>query len=416
MKIAIIGTGISSMTAAWLLHKDHELTVFEADNRVGGHTNTVKADLDGQTWNVDTGFIVFNDRTYPNFIRLIDLLGVSWKPSNMSFGVRCDRSGLEWASMNLNALFTRRSSLLNPFFYRMVADILRFNRTAGELLHTGSEAETLGSYLNRKRYSRSFIEHYIVPMGAAVWSGSSRQMLEFPARYFVQFFTNHGMLQIFNQPVWRVIRGGSISYMEKLVLPFRNRIRLNAPVTRIERHGEYVTVKTPATEAERFDHVIIGAHSDQALRMLGDASNAEQEILGRFSYQENKAVLHYDERLLSSHRRAWASWNYHIPENPEDPVSVTYYMNRLQGLDAPHAFSVTLNNAKAIRPDRVIRTFTYHHPVYTAEAVAAQKRHTDISGRNRTHYCGAYWGYGFHEDGVNSGIAVASAFGRRFPD
>ncbi len=409
MRIAVIGTGISGMTAAWLLHRKHDLTVFEADSRIGGHTNTVRFDLDGNTWNVDTGFIVFNDRTYPNFIRLIERLGVAWQPSNMSFGVKCGRTGLEWASMGMNSLFTQRCNAVSPRFLRMVAEILRFNRTAGELLEPGSDEETLGAYLERKRYSRTFIDYYIVPMGAAIWSASIRQMLEFPARYFVRFFTNHGMLQILDQPVWRVIRGGSSTYMEALVRPFRDRIRTGSPVRAVERNGEYVTVRTDRAGAEKFDQVILASHSDQSLAVLTDATSQEREILSRFPYQKNEAVLHHDEAVLPSRRRAWASWNYHIPRSPDEPVMVTYYMNRLQSLESRHAFCVTLNPGREIRPDRVLKTLTYHHPVFTREAVAAQKRHGEISGRNRTHFCGAYWGFGFHEDGVRSGLAVAKS-------
>lgn len=416
MKIAIIGTGISGMVAASLLHRDHEVTVFEAAGYIGGHTNTVDVELEGRVYAIDTGFIVFNDWTYPNFIALLNKIDVESQPSDMSFSVKCERTGLEYNGTSLNALFAQRRNLLRPSFYRMIRDILRFNRDALDLLDEPEPGPSLGSYLSAKNYSLEFIEQYIVPMGAAIWSADHATMHEFPARYLVQFFKNHGMLSVDQRPTWRVISGGSQRYMEKLVEPFRDRIRLNAPVKSITRQPDFVeieaTIQGRQSLSMQFDHVILATHSDQALSMLADPSPAEKEILGAIRYQDNEAVLHTDASLLPRHKLAWAAWNYHLLPNQPDRAVVTYHMNRLQGLRAPREFCVTLNHTKAIDSQKIIRRITYHHPVYSPAAVAAQKRHRDISGVNRTSYCGSYWGFGFHEDGVNSALAVCMPFGK----
>lgn len=416
MKIAIVGTGISGMVAAYLLHREHEITVFDTAGYVGGHTNTIDVTLNGQNYAIDTGFIVFNDWTYPNFIALLKKLGVESQVSDMSFSVKCERTGLEYNGTSLNTLFAQRRNLIRPSFYRMIRDILRFNREALDLLDEPEPGPSLGSYLTAKSYSREFIEQYIVPMGAAIWSADHATMHEFPARYLVRFFKNHGMLSVDQRPTWRVIRGGSQRYMDKLVVPFRDRIRLNTPVKSITRQPDFVeieaTVQGRQTPSMRFDHVILATHSDQALSMLADPSRAEREILGAIPYQDNEAVLHTDASLLPRHKLAWAAWNYHLLPNQPDRAVVTYHMNRLQGLRAPREFCVTLNHTKAIDPQKIIRRITYHHPVYSPAAVAAQKRHRDISGVNRTSYCGAYWGFGFHEDGVNSALAVCRPFGK----
>ncbi|MDO9119425.1 MAG: FAD-dependent oxidoreductase [Nitrospira sp.] len=416
MKIAIVGTGISGMVAAYLLHRDHELTVFEAAGYIGGHTNTIDVERDGRTFAVDTGFIVFNDWTYPNFIALLDKLGVESQASDMSFSVKCERTGLEYNGTSLNTLFAQRRNLLRPSFYRMIRDILRFNRDSLTLLEEPEPGPSLGSYLTAKSYSREFIEQYIVPMGAAIWSADHATMQEFPARYLVQFFKNHGMLSVDQRPTWRVVRGGSRRYLDKLVAPFLDRIQLNAPVESITRQPGSVeigvTVHGRQTPSRRFDHVILATHSDQALAMLADPSPAEREILGAIPYQDNEAVLHTDASLLPRRKLAWAAWNYHLIRNQPDRAVVTYHMNRLQGLTASHEFCVTLNHTQAIDPQKIIRRITYHHPVYSPAAVGAQKRHGDISGVNRTSYCGAYWGFGFHEDGVKSALAVCKPFGK----
>ena len=416
MKIAIVGTGISGMVAAYLLHRDHEITVFEGADYIGGHTNTIDVEMAGRTYAIDTGFIVFNDWTYPSFIALLNRLGVASQPSDMSFSVTCARSGLEYNGTNLNTLFAQRRNLLRPSFYRMILDILRFNRESPELLTQLEPGPSLGSYLDTHRYSSAFIDHYIVPMGAAIWSADHAAILGFPARYLVQFFKNHGMLSVDHRPTWRVVQGGSRRYAEQLVAPFRDRIHLKSPVESISRYPDFVEVRTSLAgrddRALRFDHVIIGAHSNQALAMLADPSPSEKDILGAIRYQENEAVLHTDASLLPRRKLAWAAWNYHLLPAQPDRAVVTYHMNRLQGLRAPMEFCVTLNHSEAIDPQKIIRRFTYHHPVYSQAAIAAQKRHGAISGINRTSYCGAYWGFGFHEDGVKSALAVCKPFGK----
>ena len=416
MKIAIVGTGISGMVAAYLLHRDHEITVFEGADYIGGHTHTIDVELDGRTYAIDTGFIVFNDWTYPNFIALLNRLGVASQPSAMSFSVTCERSGLEYNGTNLNTLFAQRRNLLRPSFYRMIRDILRFNRESPDLLTQLEPGPSLGSYLDTHRYSSAFIDHYIVPMGAAIWSADHAAILGFPARYLVQFFKNHGMLSVEHRPTWRVVQGGSRRYAEQLVAPFLDRIHLKSPVESISRYPDFVEVRARFTgqdcRALRFDHVIIAAHSNQALAMLADPSPSEKDILGAIRYQENEAVLHTDASLLPRRKLAWAAWNYHLLPTQPDRAVVTYHMNRLQRLSASHEFCVTLNHTQAIDPAKILRRITYHHPVYSQEAVAAQKRHHEISGINRTSYCGAYWGFGFHEDGVKSALAVCKPFGK----
>ena len=416
MRIAIVGTGISGMVSAYLLHRDHDVTVFEAADYIGGHTNTLDVTVDGRTYAVDTGFIVFNDWTYPSFIKLLEKLGVESQPSDMSFSVKCESTGLEYNGTSLNTLFAQRRNLLRPSFYRMILDTLRFNREAVSLIDQPGPGPSLGEYLDSRRYSKEFVEQYIVPMGAAIWSASHDNMRAFPARYLVQFFKNHGMLSVDDRPQWRVIKGGSQRYAEKLVAPFRTRILLNSPVESIGRFPDYVEVCANLRRREyralRFDHVIIAAHSDQALAMLADPSPREKEILGAIHYQDNEAVLHTDTSLLPRRKLAWASWNYHLLRVQPDRAVVTYHMNRLQGLAASHEFCVTLNHTEAIDPGRILRRILYRHPVYSPEALAAQRRHGEISGVNRTSYCGAYWGFGFHEDGVNSALAVCRPFGK----
>jgi predicted NAD/FAD-binding protein len=416
MRIAIVGTGISGMVAAYLLHQDHEITVLEAADYIGGHTNTIEVRMEGQTYAVDTGFIVFNDWTYPNFIALLKKLGVESQPSDMSFGVKCEPTGLEYNGTSLNTLFAQRRNLFRPSFYRMIRDILRFNRESLELLRLTGPGPSLGSYLETHRYSREFTEHYMVPMGAAIWSASHETMLRFPARYLVQFFNNHGMLSVDERPTWQVIKGGSQRYAEKLVAPFRNRIHLNSAVESIGRFPDYVEIRAKmgghGYRTLRFDHVIIATHSDQALAMLADPSPTEKDVLGAIHYQPNEAVLHTDTSLLPKRRLAWAAWNYHLLEAQPDRAVLTYHMNKLQSLTAPCEFCVTLNHTEAIDPAKILRRITYHHPMYSPASVAAQERHGEINSVNRTSYCGAYWGYGFHEDGVTSALAVCRSFGK----
>lgn len=403
MKIAIVGSGIAGNVVARGLHRSHDITLFEAASHIGGHTHTHSVECAGRRYEVDTGFIVFNDWTYPNFIALLQELGVESQPSCMSFSVRNEASGLEYNGTSLAGLFAQRRNLLRPSFYRMLRDILRFNREAPELL-SSSEEISLESYLSEKRYSRGFIDDYLVPMGAAIWSTDPARMLGFPAAFFVRFLHNHGMLSVNERPQWRAIRRGSARYVEKLVAPFRHRIRLNTPVRHVRRLPDSVIVN-----GERFDHVFFACHADQALAALTDASPLEREVLGAMPYQENEAVLHTDVSLLPRARRAWAAWNYHVPAEPAARVAITYNMNILQTLAAPDTFCVTLNRTEDIDPRRVLKRITYHHPLFTRAAVAAQQRQRELNGE-RTWFCGAYWRYGFHEDGVVSALAALEHF------
>ena len=412
MRIAVIGSGISGMVAAYLLSQDHDITMFEANNYIGGHTHTIDVSSNGHIYPVDTGFIVFNLETYPHFSKLMQRLGVKWKPSNMSFSVQCQKTGLTFSPSTLNSLFVQRKNLLRPSFYRMLLDALRFRKKSLELLETDQYQITLDEYLQTNGYSNGFIEHFIIPMGASIWSADPKNFRDFPARYFVEFFNNHGFLNIGKQPQWLVIKGGSRQYIEPLTRPYKNGIRLNCAVTAIRRHPEHVDVTTAHGDTESFDWAVIAAHSDQALAILADPSDAEQEILGAIPYQENLTTLHRDETLLPPKRIAWASWNYHTPKTEEDRVAITYDMNILQGLNADEEFCVTLNMPDAISSEKAIQKMTYHHPVYTPPSLSARRRHKEINGVHRTHFCGAYWGYGFHEDGVNSALVVCKDFGK----
>ena len=403
MRIAIVGAGVSGLVTAHLLHRTHDITVYEAGAYAGGHTNTVAVETEAGVHHVDTGFIVFNDRNYPRFERLLQRLNVAWQPSSMTFSVSDERGDFEYNGSSPNGLFAKRAHLVTPWFHRMVADLVRFNREARRLL-ASREDPSLRGWLEEHGYSRAFVERLIVPQAAAVWSADPEQMWRFPARFLAEFFDNHGMLGLTGRPRWRTIAGGSRRYVEQLIAPLR--VRLDTPVREIRRHDDHVTV-----DGERFDEVVIGAHADQALAMLADPSDRELEILGAFPYQPNEAVLHTDRALLPRRRRAWASWNYHLLDEPAGRPTVTYHMNRLQNLQAREEFCVTLNRTEAIDPAHVIRRISYAHPVFTAAGQAAQARHHEISGRERTHYCGAYWGWGFHEDGVRSAARVAERLG-----
>jgi uncharacterized protein len=408
-----VGAGISGLTAAYLLHDRHDVTVFESAAYAGGHTNTIRVDTPNETHHVDTGFIVFNDRNYPSFERLLGHLRVASQPSTMTFGVSDGLGDFEYSGGTPNGLFAKRSHLVTPWFHRMILDLVRFNRAARELARGARPGISLGHWLEQQRFSRVFIERLIVPQVSAVWSADPRSMWSFPARFLAEFFDNHGMLAFHGRPRWRTISGGAARYVEALVAPLGSRLRLRAPVEAVTRAADHVLVKAFGAEPERFDHVVIATHSDQALRLLSDATEGERDVLGAFAYQDNEAVLHTDARMLPRRRRAWASWNYHLRPGPVGRTTVTYHMNRLQSLRAEREFCVTLNRSAEIDPEAVIRTMTYAHPVYTPAAVAAQSRHAEISGRDRTHFCGAYWGWGFHEDGVRSGARVAERFGVR---
>ncbi len=406
MKIAIIGSGISGLTLAHHLHQQHDITVFEANSHIGGHTHTHTIDLFGQNYQVDTGFIVFNDRTYPNFIQMLGELKVPWQPSQMSFSVRNEATGLEYNGTTINSLFAQRSNFLKPSFYGMIKDILRFNKQSLSLLESGDEI-SLGDYLTKNNYKPLFINNYIVPMGAAIWSTDTAQMMHFPARFLVRFFHHHGMLTVSNRPQWRTVAGGSARYVEALTEPFKYKIKLNTPIASVNRLIDSVKIKPKNGDEMRFDYVFFACHSDQALALLGDNATAqEREILGAIPYQENSIYLHHDASLLPKRKIAWAAWNYHVTEQPSNKVKVTYNMNILQNLTSPEPILVTLNYTDLINPAKVIKRLKYTHPLYTIAGAAAQARHAEISGHNRTGYAGAYWRNGFHEDGVASALAA----------
>ncbi len=412
-RIAIIGAGISGLVSAFLLQRRHDITLFEAADYAGGHTNTV--DVHGPDGNhaIDTGFIVFNPESYPNFVRLLEQLQVESQKTSMTFSVSSARSGLEYGGGGLQRIFAQRRNLLRPAFHRMLVEIRRFYREAPELLEgDGQQSTTIGEYVERKGFSRMFIEEHLIPFGAAIWSASTQDMYDFPARFFVQFFANHGFLRL-QKPEWRVVTGGSRQYVAPLTSSFRQRLRLNTPVKQILRRADGVDVLTADGQSESFDDVVLAVHSDVALRLLGDPTAEEQSILSAMGYQENRVLLHTDISALPRSRRAWSSWNYRVPAQVAEQVTVTYNMNMLQGLQTAETYCVTLNDCDTVDPDRVLRAFTYHHPRYTLDFIAAQNRHGQISGVARTHYCGACWGYGFHEDGVVSALRVARHFGEQ---
>lgn len=413
MRVAVVGTGVSGLVAAHLLHGHVELTLFEARDRLGGHVATVDVETpDGRALAVDTGFIVYNERNYPLFSRILGDLGVDTQPSDMSFSVRCDRTGLEYNGSTLRQLFSRRRNLMDPGFYRMLFDILRFNREAAPALDNGAADATLGEYVESAGYSKRLAEHYLVPMGSALWSLPRSQVLEMPAAFFVRFFENHGMLTVDDRPEWRVVAGGSQRYVDALIRPFGDRIRTSTPVRAVRRITDGAESGGVEIDGEPFDHVVLACHSDQALAMLADATVAEREILGALPYQDNDVVLHTDPSVLPRRRRAWGSWNYWLKDSDDSPATVTYDMNLLQSLPGATTYCVTLNATDAIDPESILYRARYAHPVYSQAGFAAQARYAEIGGRGgRTHFCGAYWGYGFHEDGVRSGVRVAGDLG-----
>ena len=412
MKIAVVGTGISGNVASYYLNKNHDITVFEANDYMGGHTHTHDIELNGKQFAVDSGFIVFNYKTYPNFTRLLSELGVEEQLSTMSFGVKCENTGLEYMGSTINSLFAQRRNLLRPSFWKMIRDILRFNREATALFETENNSITLGDYLQNGNYSQIFIDYYLVPMAAAVWSADLKLMFKFPARYLIQFFHNHGLLSINDRPDWYVIKGGSKSYVTALTSAFKDKIRLNCPVDSVERTSAGVKISSTYGE-EHFDAVFMACHSDQALSILSQPSKVEQEVLGAINYQPNEVLLHTDHTVLPKRKRAWAAWNYHLLDADQGQVPVTYNMNILQGLDSAEQFCVTLNNSGAIDPSKVLKRMRYAHPIYTVEAVAAQARHSEINC-DGIYYCGAYWRYGFHEDGVTSALNALDQFSRDY--
>lgn len=417
MKIAIIGAGIAGNVVARGLHPRHDITVLEAGNHVGGHSHTHHVEVGGAAFAVDTGFIVYNDATYPRFSRLLAELGVATQASAMSFSVRNETTGLEYNGTSINTLFAQRRNLLRLRFHRMWRDILRFNRHAPALLDTQPHHDvTLGDYVREHKYSREFVDDYLLPMASAIWSAAPVDIGAMPARFLIGFFRNHGMLSVNDRPQWRTVSGGSEKYVERLVAPFRSRIHLRSPVAGVRRSNGRVLLRMRNGERQQYDRVFFACHADQALALLEDASVAERSILGAIPFQENEVVLHTDTRLLPQRRLAWAAWNYHVTREPAERVCVTYNMNILQALAAPQTLCVTLNRSAAIDPVKVIRRVTYHHPLFTGDAVAAQARLRQINGVNRSYYCGAYWRYGFHEDGVVSAEQALESFSTEVPD
>jgi len=414
MKIAIIGSGISGLTAAYYLSQNHQVHVFEAADKIGGHTATVDVDHNGQQYAIDTGFIVFNDWTYPNFIELMDELGVKSQATEMSFSVRCEDTGIEYGGNNLNTMFAQRRNIFRPNFHKMIRDILKFNREAIRDLEAGniSETITLNEYLKVNHYSDAFIYQYILPMGCAIWSASTEKMISFPLLFFVQFFKNHGLLSVNNRPQWRAIQGGSRSYLGPLTDRFKDSIFTSSNIKRIRRLGESVELIMADGEVQVFDHVVLACHSDQALALLSDASDAERKALSAIPYQQNDVVLHTDENLLPRRRIAWSSWNYRLFDRFQTRAVLTYNMNILQGIKSDTTFCVTLNATEQIDESKVIEQFSYSHPVFSFDSVLAAKKIESINGANNTWFAGAYLGNGFHEDGVVSGRQVATLINR----
>lgn len=412
MRVAVVGAGVSGLVAAWQLHADHDVHVFEAADWVGGHTHTVTVDSPEGPLAVDTGFIVLNDRNYPNFERLLSRLDVPTQRAPMSFSVADPQGAFEWSSGSVNGLFACRGHVVDPSFHRMLRDLVRFQRQARGLIGLNGSSPMLGDWLASNNFSDEFVERLLVPQASAVWSADPSQMWQFPASFLAEFFHNHGQLGLVGRPRWRSIEGGSARYVDRLTEPLAGRIRTSTPVDWIERHDDHVELKPRGHEPERFDQVVLALHSDQALRLLRDPSDAERATLSAIPYQPNDVVLHTDRRLLPRRRRAWASWNFHLLEDPPPRSTVTYDMNRLQSLSTGEQYCVTLNRTEAIDPGLVLGRWTYDHPVFTREGIAAQTRHAEISGANRTHYAGAYWGWGFHEDGVKSALRACEWFGK----
>ena len=414
MKIAVVGSGISGLASSWLLSREHDVTLFEANDYFGGHTHTHDIEVGGRRHSVDTGFIVFNPSNYPLLCRMFDALGIESQPTTMSFAVKNERSGLEYNATSLAGLFCRKRNLVSPRFLRMLRDIARFYREAPALLDLDTDGPTLGEYLGQRRYSDAFRDDHIVPMASALWSSPATLALAFPAKYLVRFLANHHMLKLGGRPQWRAVRGGSQSYVRALRRQWRVRERSGCAVTKIQRDVDGVLVDS-AAGSERFDHAVVACHSDQALALLGDASERERAVLGAIAYQENDTVLHTDASVLPRRRRAWAAWNALVPTTAEDRCTVSYCMNLLQSLDATEPIVVSLNCTARVAPQKILRRIRYQHPLYTHASVRAQRRKQEIQGVNRTWFTGAYWGWGFHEDGMRSAVDVASALGVCWP-
>lgn len=408
MKIAIIGSGISGNTLAYYLNPHHQITLFESNDRVGGHSHTHQIDFFNQKIHVDTGFIVFNKKTYPNFLKLLHELDVPYENSAMSFSVKDSQKDFEYNGTSLNTLFAQRKNLISPIFYKMIKEILRFNKSSVLLLNNDEEI-SLGDYLEREGYSDFFKKYYILPMGSAIWSSNIKTMLEFPAKFFIQFFNNHGMLNINDRPQWLTISGGSMNYVDKLTKPFKQKIKLNQRIKSVERKKDHIAIQFN-DRLERFDWVFFACHSDEALKLIKTPSVNEKNILKAIPYTNNEVILHYDESFMPRRKLAWAAWNYHINSNPTSPASLTYNMNILQNLKTNIPILVTLNPQKKIDKKKIIKTLSYTHPQYSLGSIEAQSNNHLISGINRTSYAGAYWGNGFHEDGVKSALDAIQQF------
>ena len=413
MKIAIIGSGISGLTCAYLLHQEHEISIFEANDYIGGHTHTIDVDLPTGNFKLDTGFIVFNNKTYPNFSKLLNQLNVAIQATDMSFSVSCDATGLEYNGSSLNQVFAQRRNLVSPKFYRLLFDIWQFNKAAKKLLLAPNHQISVSDYLKNAGYSHIFSEHYLLPMAGALWSAPTNKVAKMPLHFLLNFLANHGLLSFTDHLQWQTIKGGSARYVDQLTAGFKEKIFLQTAISKVHRSAEKVLLTTAQNEQLAFDQVIFANHSDQALALLSDATSVEHEILGAITYQTNDVVLHYDRTLLPKEPRAIASWNYQRLAQSSTTATLTYYLNKLQNLTAPYDFCVTLNQTHAIDPDKILGRFTYEHPQYNLKTLQAQKLHKKVSGYNRTHFCGAYWGYGFHEDGVNSALVVCDYFGAK---
>jgi predicted NAD/FAD-binding protein len=413
MNIAIIGSGISGLTAGYLLSRKNNITVFEKNDYIGGHTHTHLLEYKNKSYSVDSGFIVYNERTYPNFIKILDQLNVKRQITRMGFSVKSEINNLEYAGHSLNGLFAQRSNLLKPSYLNMLKSMLRFNRQSRKDLTQLSPHLTLGQYLGNNNYPETFIKNFIIPIGAAVWSTKPTDMMDMSAVFFIRFFENHGMLQIIDRPNWWVIKNGSKSYVKSITKPYHDKIRLSTPVLSVERVDSKIKIRSGQNNAseEFFDAVVFATHSNQSLRLLKDPSKFENEILGAIPYQNNKAILHYDDSILPKRKNAWSSWNYLLDQDKNKPVSLTYNMNILQGIDCERTFCVSLNSEELIDPKKILKRLDYEHPLFNIKGLEAQKRKREISGINNTYYCGAYWRNGFHEDGVVSALDVCADFG-----